>query len=107
MTTPVPVPLSERQERIFDVIRDHMTKYGRAPTIREIGRAVGISSTSVVLYHLGRLSRAGRLVRGFNVARGIEIPDGFMVFVGDEVLGTDEDGRRVRVRLIEPVAKAA
>jgi len=98
--------LSPRQEQIFTFIRTHLTKYGRAPTVREIARATDISSTSVVLYHLGKLAKAGLIVRAFNIARAIELPDVITLFVGDEVL-VEVDGELVRGRVVEPVAKAA
>lgn len=100
------IHLSDRQELVFACIRDHFTKHGRAPTVREIGRAVGISSTSVVLYHLGKLVKAGRIVRDFNTARAIELPDVITLFIGDEVL-VEVNGAVVRGRVVEPVAKAA
>ncbi|MCE7937082.1 MAG: hypothetical protein DYG90_00480 [Chloroflexi bacterium CFX6] len=98
--------LTERQARIYDFIRDHLTKHGHAPTVREIGRGVGISSTSVVLYHLGKLVKAGRIVRDFNTARAIELPDVITLFIGDEIV-VEVDGQLVRGRVVEPVAKAA
>ncbi len=98
--------LSERQEQVFTCIRDHLSKHGRAPTVRELCRAAGISSTSVVLYHLRQLAKAGRIARDFNVARGIDVVDAITVFIGDEVL-VEVDGELVRGRVVEPVAKAA
>ncbi|MDQ1301748.1 MAG: repressor LexA, partial [Chloroflexota bacterium] len=47
--------LSERQERILAFIRQYGDERGFPPTIREIGKAVGITSTSVVKYNLERL----------------------------------------------------
>ena len=47
---------------------------GTAPTLRELGRMVGISSTSVIVYHLVRLEGAGLLVRDPAAPRGISLP---------------------------------
>ena len=47
--------LSERQENILAFIRQFGEEHGFPPTIREIGKALGISSTSVVKYNLERL----------------------------------------------------
>ena len=44
-------------------IRDFYNEHGFTPTVREIMRAKGISSTSVVFYHLGQLERAGEISR--------------------------------------------
>jgi repressor LexA len=67
------VKLSSRQERIVDFIRDFLEDNGYPPTIREIGKSVGISSTSVVNYNLNVLERKGLLVRGKEVARGLRL----------------------------------
>lgn len=65
--------LSPRQRRILMVIRDFTAEYGYPPTIRQIGEAVGISSTSVVSYNLGVLQRRGYLTRDRDVSRGLRL----------------------------------
>jgi repressor LexA len=52
-----------------------MGEHGRPPTVREIGIAVGISSTSVVDYNLRVLERDGHLRRERELSRGIELAD--------------------------------
>lgn len=65
--------LSPRQIRILQVIREFADEYGYPPTIRQIGEAVGISSTSVVSYNLAVLQRKGLLVRDQDVSRGLRL----------------------------------
>lgn len=65
--------LSDRQRRIVEFIGDFLDEHGYPPTVRDIGRAVGISSTSVVDYNLKRLEREGYLKRVRDVSRGIEL----------------------------------
>ena len=65
--------LSRRQERMLEVIRDYTAEHGYPPTIREIGDAVGISSTSVVSYNLNILQRKGHLARNRVVSRGLRL----------------------------------
>lgn len=65
--------LSKRQEAILDFIRRFTEEHGYPPTIREIGRACDISSTSVVNYNLNKLERAGFLVRKREVSRGLRL----------------------------------
>jgi repressor LexA len=48
---------------IYTFIRDYHGRHGVSPTIREIQEAVGISSTSVVAYHIDKLIRLGQLRR--------------------------------------------
>src|SRR5438128_5739214 len=67
--------LSERQQSMLRFIRDYIGEHARPPTVREIGLAVGISSTSVVDYNLRTLERDGHLRRERELSRGIELPD--------------------------------
>jgi repressor LexA len=65
--------LSQRQKDILRFLRDFAEYRGYPPTVREIGAAVGISSTSVVNYNLKRLEEKGHLVRNPDVSRGIKM----------------------------------
>ncbi|MGA9532568.1 MAG: transcriptional repressor LexA [Anaerolineales bacterium] len=67
--------LSERQRKMLDFIVSFSEDSGYPPSIREIGKAVGISSTSVVNYNLNRLVEEGYLDRDQNVSRGIRLTD--------------------------------
>ncbi|MDX3772080.1 MULTISPECIES: hypothetical protein [unclassified Streptomyces] len=55
--------LTARQESVLRVIMDAIADTGDAPTIREIGRRVGLSSTGSVAYQLGRLEGLGLISR--------------------------------------------
>ena len=63
--------LSQRQETILAFINDYVDEHGYPPSIREIGAAAGISSTSVVDYNLRILERDGLLRRDREVSRGL------------------------------------
>ncbi|MBC8447787.1 MAG: TIR domain-containing protein [Chloroflexi bacterium] len=63
--------LSERQRRILQFIKEYAKNKGHPPTIREIGQAAGISSTSVVKYNLDKLTELGYLHRTGEVTRGL------------------------------------
>lgn len=65
--------LSDRQSRILEFIKMFTERSGYPPTIREIGEAVGISSTSVVNYNLNVLQREGLIFRDKTVSRGIRV----------------------------------
>ncbi len=65
--------LSSRQKRILEMIPSFTSEYGYPPTIRQIGEAVGISSTSVVSYNLGVLQRKGHISRDREVSRGLRL----------------------------------
>jgi repressor LexA len=65
--------LSARQQTILASIRDFSRANGYPPTIRDIGAACGISSTSVVNYNLNILEREGLIERDRTVSRGIKL----------------------------------
>lgn len=67
--------LSPRQRQILQFIGEFLDEHGYPPTVRDIGRAVGITSTSVVDYNLKVLEREGFLKRAREVSRGIELAD--------------------------------
>lgn len=75
-------PLSKRQQSILKFISDYREQHARPPTIREIGKAVEISSTSVVNYNLTRLEERGYLNRDAEVSRGISFTDKARDFLG-------------------------
>ncbi|RKE02898.1 repressor LexA [Streptomyces sp. TLI_171] len=54
--------LTERQHRVIEVIQDSVKRRGYPPSMREIGEAVGLSSTSSVAHQLRALERKGHLV---------------------------------------------
>ena len=65
--------LTTRQRRILEVIRDHMRQQGYPPSVREIGEAVGLTSTSSVAHQLGTLQRKGFLRRDANRPRAVDV----------------------------------
>lgn len=67
--------LSERQTKIIEFLGEYMEEHGYPPSIREIGAAAGISSTSVVSYNLKRLEEKGFISRDEEISRGITLTD--------------------------------
>ncbi|MDY7041055.1 MAG: transcriptional repressor LexA [Chloroflexota bacterium] len=67
--------LSERQQNIMKFIRQFTHENHYPPTIREIGRAADISSTSVVNYNLNILEQRGLISRDRTISRGIRLAD--------------------------------
>ncbi len=66
--------LSPRQRRIIQVIQDSVQQDGYPPTLREIGAAAGLSSTSSVSYQLSALEKMGCLSRGAGRPRTAVVP---------------------------------
>ena len=67
--------LSKRQQRMLEYISEYIRDAGRPPTIREIGTAAEISSTSVVNYNLTKLSEKGYIDRDAEVSRGLRLTE--------------------------------
>src|SRR6201993_5573305 len=65
--------LTQRQRTILDVIRASVTTRGYPPSIREIGDAVGLTSTSSVAHQLRTLERKGYLRRDPNRPRAVDV----------------------------------
>lgn len=67
--------LTKRQAEIFDFIKKYSARYGYPPTVRDIGKAVGLASSSTVHAHLSNLERIGLLRRDPTKPRAIELLD--------------------------------
>ena len=65
--------LKPRQRQILDFLRDHAERHGYPPTVREIGRAVGLSSASTVQNHLNSLETKGFIKRDPAKSRTVEV----------------------------------
>lgn len=65
--------LTKRQKEIFEFIRKYAEKTGYPPTVREIGKAVGLHSSSTVHAHLANLEKIGLLRRDPTKPRAIEL----------------------------------
>ncbi|OCA89292.1 repressor LexA [Bacillus sp. FJAT-27225] len=65
--------ISKRQQEILDFIKGEVKKKGYPPSVREIGEAVGLASSSTVHGHLERLEMKGLIRRDPTKPRAIEI----------------------------------
>ena len=94
-------PLSKRQENILKYILDYMEEHSRPPTIREIGTAVKISSTSVVNYNLTRLTERGLLEREPEVSRGLRLTKQALELLGVKVTETVRKAANTIERMVQ------
>ena len=67
--------LTKRQQEIYDFIGKYSAKNGYPPTVRDIGKAVGLASSSTVHAHLANLEKVGLLRRDPTKPRAIELLD--------------------------------
>jgi len=89
---PAEATLTPRQRTILDVIRASVSSRGYPPSIREIGDAVGLTSTSSVAHQLRTLERKGYLRRDPNRPRAVDVrsaDDPSRPPVITEVVGSD------------------
>lgn len=68
--------LTPRQRQILEFIKSEVQQKGYPPSVREIGQAVGLSSSSTVHGHLGRLENKGYIRRDPTKPRALEVLDG-------------------------------
>jgi len=69
----VDLKLTKRQQEIFDFIGRYSAKHGYPPTVRDIGSAIGLTSSSTVHAHLANLEKVGLLKRDPTKPRAIEV----------------------------------
>jgi repressor LexA len=65
--------LTTRQQQIFEFIKRYTNEKGYPPTVRDIGRAIGLTSSSTVHAHLANLERLGLLRRDPTKPRAMEV----------------------------------
>ena len=87
--------LTKRQQEIFEFIKSYSAKYGYPPTVRDIGKAVGLASSSTVHAHLANLERLGLLRRDPSKPRAIELFDRVREDVGGAVESVAENVRSI------------
>jgi repressor LexA len=85
--------LTKRQQEIFEFIKRYSAKYGYPPTVRDIGKAVGLASSSTVHAHLANLERLGLLRRDPTKPSAIELLDRVRGDVGEAVETVAENVR--------------
>lgn len=71
----MPEGLTERQRQVLQFIKDEIRRRGYPPSVREIGEAIGLSSSSTVHGHLARLEEKGYIRRDPTKPRAIEVLD--------------------------------
>jgi repressor LexA len=69
----VELNLTKRQQEIFDFIKRYSSERGYPPTVRDIGKAIGLTSSSTVHAHLANLEKVGLLRRDPSKPRAIEL----------------------------------
>jgi repressor LexA len=69
----VELNLTKRQREIFDFIKRYSSEHGYPPTVRDIGKAIGLTSSSTVHAHLSNLEKLGLLRRDPTKPRALEL----------------------------------
>ncbi|MDD3453723.1 MAG: transcriptional repressor LexA [Bacilli bacterium] len=76
--------LTRRQDEILKYIKEYMVSHGYPPTIREIGKDLGVSSPATIHVHLSNLEKKGFIKKENTKNRAIEL------LVNNEFAKTDE-----------------
>ena len=69
----VELNLTKRQQEIFDYVKRYGAEHGYPPTVRDIGKAIGLTSSSTVHAHLANLEKVGLLRRDPTKPRALEV----------------------------------
>ena len=69
----VDLKLTKRQQEIFEFIKSYSSQHGYPPTVRDIGKAIGLTSSSTVHAHLSNLEKLGLLRRDPTKPRALEL----------------------------------
>jgi repressor LexA len=77
--------LTKRQQEIYDFIKRYAAEHGYPPTVRDIGKAVGLASSSTVHAHLANLEKLGLLRRDPSKPRAMELLDRMREDLGSAV----------------------
>jgi repressor LexA len=93
----MPEVLTARQREILDYLRRALAERSYPPTVREIGQAIGLSSSSTVQNHLNTLERKGHIRRDPSKSRAIEL-------VERKPERRDRPGRIISLPLVGQVA---
>jgi repressor LexA len=65
--------LTKRQQEILDFVKRYVGEHGYPPTVRDIGKAIGLTSSSTVHAHLANLEKVGVLKRDPTKPRALEV----------------------------------
>ena len=87
--------MTETQKRIYDFLIERSQVNGVPPSVREIGAAVGLSSTSSVQANLDALEKAGYIARDPGLKRTIRIADQAENVISVPLLGTVAAGQPI------------
>jgi repressor LexA len=69
----VDLKLTKRQQEIFEFIKQYSGRHGYPPTVRDIGKAIGLTSSSTVHAHLANLEKLGLVRRDPTKPRALEL----------------------------------
>jgi len=69
----VDLDLTKRQQEIFEFVKRYVGEHGYPPTVRDIGKAIGLTSSSTVHAHLANLEKLGLLKRDPTKPRALEV----------------------------------
>ena len=97
--------LSKKQSEIFDYIKKVLDSRGVAPSVREIGEAVGLRSTSTVQYHLNALEELGYIVQPHTSAGRIPTDKAYRLYVDTMMEEKDREINNLKDMLVEAEEK--
>lgn len=62
-----------KEEQLFNFIKNYQNEFGYPPTVREMCKAIKVSSTSTIFYYLNKLENSNKIKKNPNKNRALEI----------------------------------
>ena len=91
--------LSRMQQRVYDYIAESIAEHGYAPSVREVGEALGLKSPSTVHFHIKHLQEMGLIEKSAGKGRAITLKKQLQaVPVAQQPVGHDDEYFALRVR---------
>lgn len=98
--------LTKRQEEILEFIKEYIVSHGFPPTVREIGKALGVSSPATIHAHLANLQNKGVIKKDSSKNRAIELlVDNEFASVSEDVIKVPLLGKITAGNPIEAIEK--
>ncbi len=86
-----------KEEQLLDYIKSYQNEFGFPPTVREMCKAIKVSSTSTIFYYLNKLENSNKIKKNPNKNRALEIVDSGVASIKTISMDTNENLTRIPV----------
>ena len=90
-----------KEEQLLDFIKSYQNEFGFPPTVREMCKAIKVSSTSTIFYYLNKLENSNKIKKNPNKNRALEIVDSGVATI--KTINTDYSENLTRIPVLGTV----